>query len=260
MNENNNQPWQTSKGQLWVVYGGPQAGKTTFALQLSKTLCVKRGKSVLYVSDDWLTPVLPVLFPGMKTESFGSLGSLLACPAMEEEKVLSRMVSSRDFPQIGVLGYNRGENCHTYPVPTPEKARSAWKLFGSMADIVVLDASSNLHESVLSREALRLADEVFELYTPDASSVSFFMSQKRYLESEQIFPQHVRTGLNLSRSEDAPVETALRRIPHISFCTPYVLSLHERLTEGRMWDSPGSGKKHYDAILFDLTERAVDHH
>ena len=100
--------------KMIAVWGSPNSGKTTTAIQLALALAEKTGRSVLTLFADNITPVLPVIYPTDNTLSSTSFGKILAIAEPTNEDILRFICSDRNSTNCFFLGYGEGENVFSY--------------------------------------------------------------------------------------------------------------------------------------------------
>ncbi len=127
-----------------AIWGSPNAGKTTFATKLARSIYDEYQSTVIVVYTDFETPTLPVIFPTEKKENLFSIGVPLAGTEITEETVVPQIVTVKNRVNLGFVGFKDGENRYTYPRFDAEKCRSLYKVLGSLADYLVIDCTSNL--------------------------------------------------------------------------------------------------------------------
>lgn len=162
-------------GKLIAIWGAPNSGKTTVAVKLCSVLNLHKDATVYSVFADDTTPALPVLFPRRKSEDFRSLGACLSKASITEEDIEASTVTSKDRPNLGLLGYLDGENCYSYARADEDKCREFLTLLKTMTDFVIVDCTSVLN--ALSVAALKEADTVIRIGSADLKSICFFSSQ-----------------------------------------------------------------------------------
>lgn len=161
--------------KMIAVWGSPNSGKTTTAIQLALALAEKTGRSVLTLFADNITPVLPVIYPTDNTLSSTSFGKILAIAEPTNEDILRFICSDRNSTNCFFLGYGEGENVFSYATASEEKYKNILRQIQSLFDFVIVDCTSVPNR--LSKVAMSMAGLVFKLKTPDLKSMNFFASQ-----------------------------------------------------------------------------------
>ncbi len=181
-------------GKLIAVWGAPGTGKTAFSIKLAETLYdASKGRcAVIVVFTDNVTPMLPVVFPNFRSEDTFSIGSVLSKPDFYADDVVSNVVMVKGRMNLGYMGYKEGENSHTYPEYTEEKAKYFYEVLLRVADYVVVDCMAMPDNDRLTKMALQYADKVVHISAPDLKCISYEMSQMKmmiscgYIKAEDI--------------------------------------------------------------------------
>lgn len=220
--------------QMIAVWGSPGSGKTTLAIQIAQELA-KEKKNVVLVHDDIFCPTLPVLFPTLeKEQQQKSLGKVLTSPLIDQDLIRDHLVTMKHSNYIAFLGYQKGENPHTYAEYTKEKPTDLLILLRHLADYIVVDCSSIITESLLSATALTMADQVIRLSTADFKGLSYFKSTLP-LMMDQTFQteNHLRVVSNVKDYQaDQAVNTVLRGA---SIFLPHTPEIERKHTEGDLF-------------------------
>ena len=218
-----------------AVWGSPRFGKTTFATKLACAIYEEYQSTVIVLYSDMVTPTLPVIFPHEKSEDMTSIGKVLSEVEITKESVVKQIMTVKSKVNLGFLGFRDGENKFTYPRFDENKVKAMFAAIGELCDYLIIDCASNLSNPIAGA-AVKSADQVIRLASPDLSSVSFFSSQLRlyadptYRLNEQI------NGLNVT-SEDIylPIEDAKKRISDIRFTLPYCREVKQQMLDGKLY-------------------------
>ena len=227
-----------------AVWGSPDSGKTTFATKLAQTIYDRYQAIVILLYADNDTPTLPVIFPNLKKEDLYSVGALLA-----------KLVTIKQRQNFGFLGFVDGENRYTYPSFDETKVRSLLSVLNSLADFVVVDCTSAL-KNPISRVAIKEADTVIRLASPDLKSISFFSSQLP-LYGDPVFrlEEHIE-GINVPDADlYMPIEEAKSRLHDPRFVVPYSRAVKQQMLDGKLTE-PLNDKKYNDRIK-SIVEKIV---
>ena len=79
--------------------------KTTFAVKMALSIYDQYNATVLMLSCDNQTPVLPVLFPKRKANEMYSVGAALSKASPTQDDVIGSIVTVGKRQNFGVLGY-----------------------------------------------------------------------------------------------------------------------------------------------------------
>ncbi len=241
--------------KLIAVWGSPDSGKTSFAVKLASAVYERYNSTVLVLACDHSAPVLPQLFPTLKSEELYSVGAALSQTDITQESVINSIVTLKGKINLGYLGYKDGENRYTYPAYGENKARELLAVLKSLADFVVVDCTSNL-DNLLAATAVKEADQVIRLATPTLKSISFFASQLLlYADPIYKLESHI-LGLNCTEADCyMPVEDAKAHFKNIAFTLPYCREIRQQTIDGKL-PEPVHDKK-YAAKFRAIVDKVV---
>lgn len=241
--------------KLIAVWGSPNSGKTTFALKLALSIYDLYKSTLIILHPDMETPVLPVLFPNRKSDELCSVGAALAKTEITQDEVIRHMVTVKGKVDFALLGYKDGENRYTYPEYDEQKARSLLQVLGNIADYVIVDCTSRLDNGI-SDAALKQADHVLRLATPDFKSIVFYTSQMPlYSEPKYRLEEHIQ-GINIINSDVYDPNEDIRHFyQDICFTLPYCRELKQQMQDGTLFSGVKNNK--YRRLLKSITERIV---
>ena len=225
-----------------AVWGSPCSGKTTFATKLAQTIYDKYQSTVIVLYADNETPALPVIFPNYKKEDMFSVGAALAKTDITREDVIRQLVTVKRKQNFGFLGFTDGENRYTYPAFDETKVRSLLSVLSALADFVVVDCTSSL-KNPISRVAVKEADEIIRLASPDLKSVSFFASQLP-LYADPVFKSdlHIQ-GINVPDADlYMPIDEAKSRLHDARFVIPYSRAVKQQMLDGKLTEAVNDKK------------------
>ncbi len=220
-----------------AIWGSPNSGKTTFATKLARSIYEEYQSTVIVVYADNETPTLPVIFPNYKKEDLFSIGVPLSKTDIAAEDVVKQIVTVKNKLNFGFLGFIDGENKYTYPTFDETKVRSLFSVLSTLADYVIIDCTSRLSNPI-SRVAIKEADEVIRLATPDLKSVSYYASQMQlYADPAFRLNEHIQ-GINVP-DEDLymPIEEAKSHLHDVSFTVPYSRQVKQQMLDGKLYES-----------------------
>lgn len=219
--------------KLIAVWGAPTSGKTVFSVKLASAVYERYNSTVLMLSCDDATPVLPCLFPALKSDELYSVGEPLSKTDITQQEVIKAIVTLKGKINLGYLGYKDGENKYTYPAYGEKKALMLLEVLKSLADFVIVDCTSILN--ILSAVALKNADEIIRLASPALKTVSFFSSQlPLYADPAYRLEQQI-VGLNINEADCyMPIEEAKSHFREISFTLPYCRDIRQQCIDGTL--------------------------
>ena len=226
-------------GKLIAVWGAPNSGKSTLSVKLAEAIYGRsRGNSIIIVVfTDIVTPTLPVVFPNLRSEDIFSVGSVLSKPDFFADDVVSNIVMTKRKMNLGYMGYKDGENRHSYPEYTEMKAKHFYDVLVGIADFVIVDCMSMLDFSLLTRVALKNADQTVRLSTPDLKCISFRMSQMKIFASHGYLKDSDVAVMNIPRQElNLSAADARTHLGKIEFTIPYCPGIMEQYMEGVLYE------------------------
>lgn len=240
--------------KLIAVWGAPCSGKTSFSVKLALGIYEQYSATVLLLCCDNQTPALPVLFPKRKADGLRSAGTPLSKADITQGDVIESIVTLKEKQNFGIIGYTDGDNKYTYPKYDDSKAAAFLSILQSLADYVVVDCGAEL--TGLSAAAVKKADTVLRIASPDLKSMSFFASQlPLYGDSSFKTEQHI-TGLNITENElFLPIEECKTHYRDVSFVLPYCREIKEQMLSGELTE-PVKDRK-YREMIKKITEKVV---
>ena len=238
-----------------AVWGSPNSGKTTFATKLALAIYERYQASVIVLYADNETPALPVIFPNYKKEDMFSVGVALAKTDITQEDVIKQLVTVKKKQNLGFLGFTDGENRYTYPSFDEAKAENLVKVISTLADFVIIDCTSNL-KNPISKIAIKEADEVIRLASPDLKSVSFFASQLPTIADPAFRLDSQIQGINVPDGElFMPIDEARARLYDPRFVIPYSRSVKQQMLDGKLIEPTGDRK--FNERMSAIAEKMV---
>ncbi len=125
------------------------------------------------------------------------------------------------------------------------KIRSLLAVLSTLADFVIVDCTSNL-KNPISRVAIKEADEVIRLASPDLKSVSFFASQLPLYADPVFGLDRQIQGINVPDADlYMPIEEAKSRLHDLRFVIPYSRTVKQQMLDGRLTE-PVNDKRFND--------------
>lgn len=243
-------------GKMIAVWGTPNCGKTTLALKLAQTIYAlnKGKKSVIAIFTDSVTPTLPVLFPNYSDGELFSLGTVLSKAEITPGDVFSNMVGIKGKLNFGVLGYRIRENKYSFPEYGEKKAGEFYDVICDLADYIVVDCSSDLKTSIISDAALKSADGMIYLFSPDIKCLSFTLSQMPIIRSTGYISSNMIKVMNVAAGEMAMPTAAIRTyIGETEYTLPFSGEIARQYIDGTLADFPKDKK--YTRVLSSIYEK-----
>ena len=238
-----------------AIWGSPNSGKTTFATKLARSIYEEYQSTVIVVYADNETPTLPVVFPNYKKEDLFSLGVPLSKTDITAEDVVKQIVTVKNKLTFGFLGFIDGENKYTYPAFDETKVRLLFSVLSTLADYIIIDCTSRLSNPI-SRVAIKEADEVIRLATPDLKSVSYYASQMQlYADPAFRLNDHIQ-GINVP-DEDLymPIEEAKSYLHDVSFTVSYSRQVKQQMLDGKLYEAVND--KRFNEKFKAIVEKVV---
>ena len=239
--------------QILAVWGSPNSGKTTISVKLAAELA-KQKKNVVIVHCDMITPSIPTLLRN-KQDSETSMGTVLSAPSLTQELIYNNLVPYDKIPYIALLGYKSGDNVYTYAEYTKERAVDMLVLLRHIADYVIVDCSSALHDNILSIAALEIADEILRLCSCDLKSISYYSSYLPLISDRRFHAeQHIKVLTNLHSYEGgAEYENAFGGV---KYSLPYLPEIEAQAATMNLCESLSGkvGKTYEDSISAMIKE------
>ena len=217
--------------KLIAVCGSPESGKTTAALKLAQELYYEKKGTVLFLSPDMSVPALAYIFPHCKDSDLFSVGKALDKTDIFRENVMKQLVSVKTMLNFGFLGFKAGENKFSYPRPTEDKVMALFQVVKEMSDYAVVDCVSDA-DDLISRLALREADHVIQLVTPDLKCMAYYSSQSDMFAAADNYCIKVMCV----RDKDLymPTEEVGTHFKDIAFTLPYSRTLKQQVITGTL--------------------------
>lgn len=159
-------------GKVIAIWGSPNSGKTTLSIKLAKELA--KEKSVIVLFSDILAPVIPILKEDIDVKK--SLGNVLSTAKLTNEEILKNCIEIDNIKNIGFLGYTQNENIFTYPQYSQERVNELISSLRELADYVIIDATSNFVNDLITTIALEVSDSVLRLNSSELKNISYYDS------------------------------------------------------------------------------------
>ena len=230
-----------------ALWGPPGCGKTTLALRMAAGL--SRTSTVAVLFCDTLLPPLPVILPSAG-KSILSVGGALSSVEISAESILRYANVLPSNGNVVLFGFGPGENCRSYPVFSEGRAASFLAALGGLCEYLIIDCQAAASEDPLCLAAMRTADRVVRVYSPDMSSIVFYESNLRLL-SEAGFDtgRHLRILNNPDAEIARPVGETLEGMKRCDYVFPHIRALKQGCAEGRALDIPPSRRLNHSTEM-----------
>jgi len=238
------------------IWGSPNSGKTTFTLKLAQAIYNTYQSKIICIFTNNTTPDLPVIFPNKQRDELFSLGTVLTKTDVTSSELQKNLVTTKDYMNMGFLGYIDGENKFTYADYPYNKAVALLEVAASLSDFVIVDCGSHLKEDSLSMAAIQKADVLLRICSPDYKSICFFSSQlplydnKKYRLDDNIQIMNVCDG-----DLFIPVQDTQHFFNGVKYTLPYVRSIRQQTLDGKLLNN--MKEKAYLNVMKNIISRVV---
>lgn len=241
--------------KMIAIWGSPGSGKTSLSIKLGQEIYTRKKSTVLLFHPDMSVPALALLFPHRKASELYSIGVPLNQTDISPEEVMRQIVITKDMKNFGYLGFTAGENRYTYPSPTEDKIKALLSILRTLADYVIVDCTND-HGDVISKMAIKEADTILRLCTPDLKSMAYFSSQlPLYADPSYKTTEHIQV-LNIPDADQyMPIEDVKSHFKDIACTLPFSRALKQQMLGGALSDMLNDKK--YRAKLAELSEKVV---
>lgn len=166
--------------KIIALYGNSYV--TTTAINLAAEIAGNdTSKKIILVSLDNTKPIMPIIFPDSDCPS---IGVLMSSPEdLSDDLLLAHLKVNSD--NLCVLGYAKEENINTFAKPLPERIDDMYMYLRNLADVTIIDCTSDVATSTYTAKALINADKVINLMSADLFGAAFYASQKPLLLGAQ---------------------------------------------------------------------------
>lgn len=237
--------------QIITIWGNGGSGKTTTAFKIAKAL-EEQKKDVMIIMADQVSSVNAFILE--KNLESKSLGKILSNPVMTQESILENAIPITK--KVSVIGYQDDENEYSYASYTKEKALDFLILSRSVADVIIIDASSNILANTLTLAALEMSDKVIRTCSCDLKGVAFFKSQLPLLvESKYNANNHIRIISNLKDFQ--PIDSIKEQYQNnIKYILPHSKEIEMQMLKGALLEKSNDkfSKKYENEISKLVTD------
>lgn len=219
-------------GKLIAVCGSPNSGKTTLSMKVAKSIYDNnKGRTVIFVSPDVITPTLGYIFPNSKDENMYSLGVALDKTDIFKEDVERQFVTTKTMRDFAFLGFKLCENRYSYPDPTEDKICQLFAALREEADYIIIDCTSD-ESDLISNIAKRDCDIAIQVYNPDIKSMVFYCSCiNQFLMIEG---KTVKVLNTLDNDLYLPMDEVQKKCGDMKFVVPYSRQLKQQMITGTL--------------------------
>ncbi len=171
-------------GKVIAVWGASGAGKSTLSGLLARYYA-ERGMSVIIMSFDSVTPMMPIWLPTREVSQGESLGAALSEKTMSVDVIMTRVQPYNPNPNIGFMAYTSEDNCFNYTYDY-KNVCDAIKLAKNCCQILILDCASSFSD-ISVPAAIELSDKTICVLKPDLASASYYRANSELLSSASKF-------------------------------------------------------------------------
>ena len=219
--------------KIIAVCGSPNGGKTTVAFKLAQEVyCNTDTGGVIFLSPSLTVPSIGLLFPNYTPDSLFSLGGVLDNTDISEDNVLSHLVTVKDMPNFGCLGYKSDENKQSYARVTDDKVNNFFEVLSEMAGYVFVECTED-DDDLISRKAINCADSVILVISPDLKGMTYYTANKGLFGSidERCFMVVNSTDNDLY----LPIEDVKAHLKNGSCTLPDSRQVRQQLLDGQLY-------------------------
>ncbi len=241
--------------KIIAVWGNPNSGKTSFSIKLAKEL-TRRKKNVILIFCDAETPTMSTVIPFVETAD-QSLGDLLSAVSITQDSILQKCIPVRGDKYLSVMSYLHGENERTYAQYNKERIVDLLILLKHLADHIIIDCSSHIHQDLFSRTALELSDQVLRLITPDLKALSYYdaslplLGERKYNLSKQL------SVLSNIKSE-MPKDIVANKFRGVHYELAHLKELEQQFLEARLFEAlVEKCSKSYNTTVEEITKTLI---
>lgn len=220
--------------KIIAVIGSPGSGKTTVALKLAQELyCATTNGAVIYLNPSLKVPALGLLFPNYTPDSIFSLGTMFDKTDIFEEDILNHLVTVKAMKNFGCLGYKAGENYDSFAKLTDDKVEGLFKVLNSMVGYVFVDCTDE-ESDLISQIALREANEVIMVLSPDLKSMVYLASNERDFGEKGELALRI---LNVAENDlYSPIDDVRSVAKNIGYVLPYSKQIRGQQLDGLLYE------------------------
>lgn len=219
-----------------AVWGSNESGKTLVATKLATQIYdhFSAKKRIVVVYADYDVPVLPYLLPNYRVEDLFSIGKELSKSDVIPESLIKSFVTVKERENFAVLGFTDGENRYSYPEFDEDRARALFDSLAVLADYVVVDCTGNL-DNVISCVAVKTADFVLRLATPDLKSLAWLESNLNlYVDPMYRLSRQIQC-LNVPDYDlYMPIQETQARIGTVKYILPFSKEVKQQALDGKL--------------------------
>ena len=134
---------------------------------------------------------------------------------------------------FGCLGYKAGENYDSFAKLTDDKVEGLFKVLNSMVGYVFVDCTDE-ESDLISQIALREANEVIMVLSPDLKSMVYLASNERDFGEKGEFALRI---LNVAENDlYSPIDDVRSVAKNIGYVLPYSKQIRGQQLDGLLYE------------------------
>ena len=243
--------------KIITVYGSAGSGKSVFCTVLAKSLTQKKQK-VIILSNDVVSPMLPIWMPMQAIEPSQSIGTAFAAVNIDSAVLASKVILPKSYPFIGFLGYTASDTPPSYPQLQYEQVVRTIKTAGSLVDYLIIDCTSDI-KNLVAPAGIELADTCIRIVTPDLKGFEYITAHNPILVDIKFRLQEHITLAGMARPYH-PIEEMGHQIGGAGFfdVLPYQKEIDRSVINGDLLNANRYCGKQYEHTVERIRE-VVDH-
>lgn len=221
--------------EIIAFYGSPGGGKTTLALKtaMHNYMNTNKDEYSLFLSPDITVPTIALLFPNYEPEEIFTLGSIIDRPDITRDILTKNVVTAKNMPNLGLIGYKAGDGRYSYPLLDDDKVTELFETLSSIAEYIFVDCSNDCTDKI-SRRALEIADVIFRVISADPKGMAWYGSDRTISEEGRSIYNVV---CNLDKDIFLATEEVCSELKGVLAITPYSRGARQQMIDGRLHES-----------------------
>jgi RecA/RadA recombinase len=219
---------------IFTIYGSPGSGKTTLAVKLASRLSQSKKKNcgVLFAG---MTPSpLSYVFPSLSERDIPSIGFNLSKENMSEDDLFSTLISPSQNSYLCFAGYSCFDTPGSYPETDIKRCKQFIKLFSENVDYLFIDASSDIHSSILSQAAMLTPSEKICVVSRNIKGCAWVNSCRTNVSSA---PSDETVVLSDTSGFDTELSLEYRNVEYKhKYVFPYSTDIYTQYQSGKLLD------------------------
>lgn len=236
--------------------GSSNSGKSTFSAAEAFHLVEKCGPntSCILISFNMDTPMRAVWEPSERISQMYSLGHLLEEEIIDAKTLPKYVVTHKNHPNLGLLGYCAGDTPLDFSDIHYEKILSIIKAAEQMASVVIIDCDSTIWSDIVAA-SLEMADCLNLFLTPDSRGILYEQTfTDVYSKSPKFAVSNTHYILSPAKKFNAiqSFGEALGGKPYMTL--PYSLEIEVLGCEGKLFETYNKAPKAYRKVVETINQ------